>query len=82
MVAFQEAAHYDGQTAGVDLSTYDIVSYAAAFGCVGYRVNDTGTLADVLKDAVNQSVPAIISVAVDYSHNSSLMQDLHHASRN
>lgn len=82
MVAFQEAAHYGGQTAGVDLSTYDIVSYAAAFGCVGYRVNDTATLAQVLRDAVSQSVPAIVSVAVDYSQNADLMKDLHHASRN
>ncbi len=82
MVAFQEAAHYGGQTAGVDLSSYDIVSYAAAFGCVGYRVSDTRRLAEVLREAVKQTVPAIVSVAVDYSQNQGLMQDLHHALRN
>lgn len=82
MVAFQEAAHYGGDTAGVDLSTYDIEAYAAAFGCRGYRVEDAGSLAAVLAEALEQTVPVIVSVAVDYSHNAELMQDVHHGSRN
>ena len=75
MVAFQEDAHY-GETAGVELGSYDVVKFAQAFGCKGYDIKSANELAGVLDEAFKQDVPVLINVPVDYSHNKQLMEDV------
>lgn len=76
MVEFQEQAHY-GRTAGVKLGNYDVEAFAKAFGCKSYRISHPGQLGAVLKEALNQTVPVLIEIPIDYSQNLKLMQDVH-----
>ena len=76
MVAFQENAHY-GRTAGVDLGDYDVVGFAEAFGCIGYKITNADQLGPVLREALQKEVPVLIDIPIDYSQNSKLMQDVH-----
>jgi acetolactate synthase-1/2/3 large subunit len=76
MVSFQEQAHY-GRTAGVQLGEYDVVGFAEAFGCKGYRIASADQLGLVLREALQQTVPVLIDIPIDYSHNLKLMQDVH-----
>ena len=75
MVAFQESAHY-GETAGVDLDTYDVVKFAEAFGCKGVDIKSADEIAGVLEQAFQSDVPVLINVPVDYSQNAKLMQNV------
>lgn len=76
MVAFQEQAHY-GRTAGIKLGEYDVEAFATAFGCKGYRITEADQLGPVLREALQQSVPVLIDIPIDYSQNIKLMQDVH-----
>ena len=76
MVAFQEQAHY-GRTSGVQLGDYDVVGFAEAFGCKGYRISAADQLGDVLREALQQTVPVLVDIPIDYSQNTMLMQDVH-----
>ena len=76
MVSFQEQAHY-GRTSGVQLGDYDIVAFAEAFGCKGYRISSADQLGPVLREALQQTVPVLIDIPIDYSQNLKLMQDVH-----
>lgn len=76
MVGFQEALKY-GRRSGVQLGDYDIVSYAAAFGAQGYRVETLDDFRATLRRAFAEEGPSLIDVPVDYSHNLDLAADLH-----
>ena len=76
MVSFQEQAHY-GRTAGVELGEYNVLAFAEAFGCKGYRISSADQLALVLREALTQPVPVLIEIPIDYSQNLKLMQDVH-----
>jgi acetolactate synthase I/II/III large subunit len=76
MVAFQEVMKY-GRSSGVQLGPYDTVSYAAAFGAHGYRVNSMSEFVGALKTALAEPGVSIIDVPVDYSHNVELGRQLH-----
>ncbi len=76
MVAFQEQAHY-GRTAGVQLGTYNVEAFAEAFGCKGYRITAADQLGPVLREALQQTVPVLIDIPIDYSQNLKLMQNVH-----
>ncbi len=73
MVAFQEQAFY-GETAGVELGSYDVVKFAQSFGCKGYSVSAPDQLPGIFEEAFQSSVPVLIHVPVDYSLNHRLMQ--------
>lgn len=75
MVSFQEEAHY-GETAGVKLGKYDVVKFAESFGCKGYSIRSADELPKVFAEAFESSVPVLIHVPVDYTHNIKLMQDV------
>lgn len=75
MVAFQEVAHY-GESAGVELGTYDVVKLAESFGCKGYSVKSPDELPGIFQEAFKAEVPVLIHVQVDYSLNERLMQDV------
>jgi acetolactate synthase-1/2/3 large subunit len=76
MVAFQEVMKY-GRTSGIQLGSYDTVSYAAAFGAHGHRANSMAEFVSTLETALAEPGVSIIDVPVDYSHNSDLGQLLH-----
>lgn len=76
MVGFQEVLKY-GRESGVRLGDYDIVSYAAAFGARGYRVDTLDDFGATLRRALDEHGPSLIDVPVDYSRNIDLAADLH-----
>lgn len=76
MVAFQEVLKY-GRESGVQLGDYDVVSYAAAFGAHGYRVESLDEFSSVLRRALAEDGPSLIDVPVDYSRNVDLAAHLH-----
>ena len=76
MVEFQEQNHY-GRVSGIKLGHYDVVKFAESFGCKGYAITEEDQLSEVLKDALNQSVPALIQIPIDYKDNIMLMQQVH-----
>ena len=76
MVEFQEQAHY-GRVSGIQLGDYDVVKFAEAFGAKGYAIENADELGPVLREALQQPVPVLINVPVDYSENLRLMQDVH-----
>lgn len=76
MVAFQEVMKY-GRTSGTQLGSYDTVSYAAAFGAHGYRVNSMAEFVSTLETALAEPGVSIIDVPVDYSHTMDLGRQLH-----
>lgn len=76
MVGFQEELKY-GRKSGVQLGDYDVVSYAAAFGAHGYRVDTLEEFSATLRRALAEPGPTLIDVPVDYSHNVDLAAHLH-----
>jgi acetolactate synthase I/II/III large subunit len=76
MVGFQEVLKYQRKS-GVQLGDYDIVSYAAAFGAHGYRVNTLDEFSGTLRQALAEEGPSLIDVPVDYSRNTDLAAHLH-----
>ena len=76
MVSFQEQAHY-GRVSGIKLGHYDAVKFAESFGCKGYTISDAEDLHGVLQEALQQTVPAVIQIPIDYSDNMQLMQNVH-----
>ena len=75
MVEFQEQAHY-GRVSGIELGHYDVVKFAEAFGCRGYDVKSADSLGDVLRESLEQTVPVLINIPIDYSENIKLMKDI------
>lgn len=76
MVGFQEVLKY-GRTSGVALGDYDIVSYAAAFGARGHRVETLEDFGAAMRRALAEPGVSLIDVPVDYSRNAGLAADLH-----
>ncbi|MEI6032829.1 MAG: acetolactate synthase AlsS [Verrucomicrobiae bacterium] len=81
MVLEQEVLKY-GRRSGVDLGPVDLVSYAAAFGAKGYRLESLDGFRDLLDEAIRSDVPVLIDVPVDYSHNQELFLTVQDAAGN
>jgi len=60
----------------VKFNNPDFVKLAESFGVKGYRVSSEDELEPILKDALDQNVPAIIDCPVDYSENLLLSEKL------
>ncbi|MBD2136571.1 acetolactate synthase large subunit [Anabaena sp. FACHB-1237] len=58
-----------GNSSFVHFGNPDFVKLAESMGLKGYRVEATSDLIPMLKDALNQNVPAIIDCRVDYREN-------------
>ncbi len=71
MVLEQQIIKY-GRRSGVDFGAIDIVSYAKAFGARGYRMDSILDFNEIVSEAVNCGVPALIDVPIDYSGNREL----------
>lgn len=64
------------RTSYVDFLNPDFVRYAESFGAKGFRVEGADELAPILREAFEQTVPAVIDCPVDYSENAKLTDKL------
>ena len=65
-----------GETHYCDFTNPDLVQYAEAMHCKGYRISSADELLPTLEDAFKQDVPAVIECPVDYTENGKLTQHL------
>jgi acetolactate synthase-1/2/3 large subunit len=65
-----------GRPSHIDFNNPDFVKYAEAFGAKGYRIEETGQLLPVLKEALASNKVCIIDCPVDYSENLKLTEKL------
>jgi acetolactate synthase-1/2/3 large subunit len=75
MVGFQEELKY-GRKSAVQLGSYDIPQFAAAFGAHGVTVTDEAEFETVFTAALRGDRTTIIDVRVDYSRNRDLAAHL------
>ena len=54
---------------GTDFSNPDFIKVAEGFGAVGRRLEKTGDLEPMLREALTADGPVIIDVPIDYSDN-------------
>ena len=65
-----------GETHYCDFTNPDLVAYAEAMHCKGYRIRTADELLPTLEDAFQQDVPALIECPIDYAENGKLTQHL------
>jgi len=65
-----------GRVSHVDFNNPDFVKYAESFGAKGYRVERTGDLLPILKQALSENTVSVIDCPVDYSENMKLTEKL------
>ncbi|HEY9815222.1 MAG TPA: acetolactate synthase large subunit, partial [Candidatus Obscuribacterales bacterium] len=58
-----------GEPAFIKFGNPDFVKFAESMGLKGYRLESTLDFVPMLKDALNQSVPAVIDCPIDYREN-------------
>lgn len=58
-----------GETHCCDFTNPDLVRYAEAMHCKGYRISTADELLPTLEEAFAQEVPAVIECPVDYAEN-------------
>ncbi len=75
LISWKQMMHFK-RKAYVDFQNPDFVTYAKSFGAAGYRVNKADELVPILKDALEQNVPAVIDCPVDYKENLNLTEKL------
>ncbi|EXJ85410.1 acetolactate synthase, catabolic [Capronia coronata CBS 617.96] len=75
MVEFQEVMKY-GRSSGVKLGGVDFVKFADAFGAKGFRLSDSSQVESVLKEALAYEGVSLVDVAIDYSGNLELAQNV------
>jgi acetolactate synthase I/II/III large subunit len=71
MVGFQEEMKY-GRRSGTDFGPIDTVRFAEATGARGFAVERADDFLPVLRKAMEMPGPVLIDVAVDYTHNKAL----------
>ena len=65
-----------GETHCCDFTNPDLLRYAEAMHCKGYRISAAEELLPTLEEAFRQEVPAVIECPVDYSENLKLSNRL------
>jgi acetolactate synthase-1/2/3 large subunit len=58
-----------GRTYGVEFGNPDFVKYAESFGAIGHRVSSAEELGELLPRCLEEEVPCVIDVPVDYGEN-------------
>ena len=76
MVKEQEVMKYHRES-GVKLGSVKAIQFAEAFGAKGYKLSSADDFQTVFTDALQQDVPVIINVNIDYSDNEQLFKTLH-----
>ena len=61
---------------GLDYNNPDFVNYAQSYGAMGYRPTSCNDFASILKDVINTKGVHVIDLAVDYSLNHSILNEL------
>lgn len=61
-IKWEQAAFYDGQFYGTDLSEVDFAGVAEGLGCKGYRVREPGDVNRVLTEALAHNGPSVVDV--------------------
>lgn len=64
------------ETFGLDLQNPDFVKYAESYGAKGYRPNSVSEFAETLEKCVNGKGVHLIDLAVDYSLNHKILNEL------
>lgn len=64
------------ETFGLDLENPDFVKYAEAYGAKGYRPTSVAEFTETLEKCVNSKGVHLIDLAVDYSLNHSILNEL------
>ena len=75
LIAWKQMDRY-GHTNSTSFTNPDYAALAESMGCKGYRVRATEELPDILVDAFQQDVPAVIDCPVDYAENQKLSAHL------
>ncbi|MFQ6111783.1 MAG: thiamine pyrophosphate-dependent enzyme, partial [Nitrospinota bacterium] len=73
MISWKQLRQF-GRKTGVAFSNPDFIKFSESFGARGYEVGGPEELAPALKEALASSVPAVVSVPVDYSENMRLTE--------
>ncbi|HUV25409.1 MAG TPA: acetolactate synthase large subunit [Methanomassiliicoccales archaeon] len=63
-----------GREYGVKFGNPDLVKYAESFGAIGYRASSAQELGELLANCLDEDVPCVIDVPVDYAENAKLTQ--------
>jgi acetolactate synthase-1/2/3 large subunit len=71
MVRFQQEIKY-GRRAGTDFGPIDTVRFAEAIGARGFAVERADDFLPILRKAMEMPGPVLVDVAVDYTHNKAL----------
>ncbi len=75
LIEWKQENHFGkGRSSFVHFGNPDFVKFAESMGLKGYRVEAATDLVPMLKDALNQDVPAVIDCRVDYRENSLFSQ--------
>jgi len=61
---------------GLDYNNPDFVKYAEAYGAIGHRPDSTESFADILESAFHTKGVHVIDLAVDYSLNHTILNEL------
>ncbi len=73
LVQWKQLKRFQRETA-VGFGNPDFVRFAESFGAKGYRVEKPSELIPILREAFNQSKPAVIDLPVDYRENLKLSE--------
>lgn len=76
MVQEQQVMKYH-RDSGVKLGGLDIPSFAKGFGAVGYDLRNADDFVSIYREALQQDVPVLINVDIDYSDNQELFVTVH-----
>jgi len=68
LIEWKQQIHY-GKSAFIKFGNPDFVKLADSMGLKGYRIESASDLIPTLKEALAQSVPAVIDCPVDYREN-------------
>jgi acetolactate synthase-1/2/3 large subunit len=68
LIEWKQHNHF-GESAFVKFTNPDFVKLAESMGLKGYRVETCADLVPILKEALEQDVPAVIDCPVDYAEN-------------
>jgi acetolactate synthase-1/2/3 large subunit len=68
LIEWKQQIHYQ-KSAFIKFGNPDFVKLAESMGLKGYRVSAANELVPILKDALEQDVPAVIDCSVDYREN-------------
>lgn len=68
LIEWKQHNHY-GESNFVHFTNPDFVKFAESMGLKGYRVRSTEELMPTLKEALEQTVPAVIDCPIDYREN-------------